>query len=149
MSKIALILQVNDYLRRRGLSPLKNLETDLYLKCFYNRAEHGRNEGKVQYEALIRFDVKVRTVFFWDNVSLIESGQTSLSSSGRYHRYCLVTNQTNDLKQSIPTEFNLAEIPEFIRMAAKNNGWKFKAVFNRGMHSTPRSLIVRIKILHI
>ena len=138
MKKQSLFIQLKELLQEKGITPLTDHETDIYLDCEFSLAE--RDDLRVRYEAAVYFDDRSNTVIFWDCVLLRDTGNYRRYYSHKPYKYCYVkTGRTEETEEESRAAdfFNLAEIPVLIRRASKTNGWKFRTVFNRGKSFYP------------
>ncbi|MGI6578410.1 MAG: hypothetical protein ACOX1Q_10470 [Eubacteriales bacterium] len=129
MEKHCLIVQLKELLQNKGITPLTDRETDIYMMCDFSIVES--DDLRIHYEASVYLDDQSNIVFFWDCVLKSESGKFPHSQSRRPYKYCCVKNEK--VVEGIQTTdiFHLAEIPVMIKKTIKSHGWKFKKVFNR------------------
>jgi hypothetical protein len=142
VKKQSLFVQFKELLQQKGITPLTDRETDIYLKCDFSSAKRG--DIKVHYEASVYFDDSCNTVFYWDCVLLEDDGNYPDPYSRRPYRYCYVKTDRADGAADgnrATKVFHLADIPILIKRMSKKNGWKFKTVFNRNESFYPTLVI--------
>ncbi|MGI6577328.1 MAG: hypothetical protein ACOX1Q_04685 [Eubacteriales bacterium] len=111
MEKHCLIVQLKELLQNKGITPLTDRETDIYMMCDFSIVES--DDLRIHYEASVYLDDQSNIVFFWDCVLKSESGKFPHSQSRRPYKYCCVKNEK--VVEGIQTTdiFHLAEIPGY------------------------------------
>jgi len=129
VEKHDLLISLKEMLKQKGITPLTDHETDIYVKCDFSLPK--RDDTKVHYEASVYFDDNRNTVIYWDCVMKEGIGTLSDSRSNRPYRYCNVRAEKGIVASPKCDVFHLAEIPLLMKRTCKASGWKFKRVFNR------------------
>lgn len=112
-------------------------ETDIAVDQELLDAKHATGKVKIHYENLILLDEAEKTIYFWELTKEIKSGFSFGFSSKSYtqsgatlSRKVKAVQYTIDGK-AYEYEFDLGQLNQIVKTAAKENGWKFKVVLSK------------------
>lgn len=137
MDKNDIILSISEQYKRLGMTYTTGGSTDILIDQELLDAKHPTGKIKIHYENAILLSEKDQTIYFWELTKEIKSGfsfgfsSDSFSQSGSTLSRKVKAVQYSTDGKAYDYDFDLGQLNQIVKSAAKENGWKFKVVLSK------------------
>ncbi len=137
MDKNEIIGQISRQYEAIGMLHTLGGATDISVDQELLDAKHPTGKIKIHYENAILISEKDQTIFFWELTKEIKSGfsfgfsSDSFSQSGSTLSRKVRAVQYSSDGKAYEYDFDLGQLNQIVKSAAKENGWKFKVVLSK------------------
>lgn len=137
MEKNEIIASIARQYEEIGITCKVGGETDILVDQELLDAKHATGKMKIHYENLILLNEAEKIIYFWELTKEIKSGfsfgfnsESFSQSGGTLSRKVKAVQDTIDGK-AYEYDFDLGKLNQIVKLAAKENGWKFKVVLSK------------------